>query len=290
VIVPFSIALPSQAEPGDHDAGIVAAIVTQRLASNGSKVSVEDRVGARVHIRVSGPLHPQLVVRKIKTSYHGSLNPFGGGSATVTYEIANTGNVRFSATQELQLHSMLGGSGKAPKLAGVPELLPGNSITQQVKVSGVWPGVRLTATVVLVPAPSPQFPIPTLAPIRAHHSSWAIPWMLLLLLILIALAVFFFVKRRRRNAAAAAAAAKRPARNRELVGAGAPANAKAPLAEPPAVEPADEPIDLRDIPAMKVDLRNPFAGKQIDVRDATSLKPDSDPGAGSQSSSTPTGE
>ena len=149
---------------------------------------MEDRVGARMHIRISGALHPQLLVRKLKTSYHGSLSPFDSGSATVTYEVANTGNVRFSATQESELHSMLGGSASVPKLAAIPELLPGNSIQQQVKVSGVWPGIRLSATVVLVPAPSSQFPIPTLAPIRTSHSSWAMPWTLILLIAFIALA------------------------------------------------------------------------------------------------------
>ena len=178
VVIPFRVALPANAEPGDHEAGIVAAIITQEIRSNGSKVMVEERVGARVHVRVSGTLHPQLVVRKLKTSYHGSPNPFGSGSATVTYEIANVGNVSFSATQSLHVHSLLGGGASTPKLAAIPELIPGNTIKETVQVTDVWPGVRLNAGVTLIPAPSPQFPIPTLAPVRASHSSWAMPWML----------------------------------------------------------------------------------------------------------------
>jgi hypothetical protein len=271
VVIPFRIQLPAGVEPGDHDAGIVAAIVTQQLRANGSKVSVEERVGARVHVRVSGALHPQLVVRKLKTSYHGTLNPLGSGSATVTYEIANTGNVTFSATQELQLHSTLGGGADVPKLAAIPELLPGNAIHQQVAVAGVWPGVRLKATVVLVPAPSPQFPLPTLAPVRASGSSWAMPWTLLLLIVLVALLTYLYIRRRRREPAPKASTSGRPTPKRELVSAGARAKPVVP-AQPAAHEPDDE-IDLRDPPPMKVDLRNPFAKTPIDVSDGTVTKP-----------------
>jgi hypothetical protein len=287
VIVPFHIALPPNATPGDHDAGIVAGIVTQRIQSNGKQVSVEDRVGARVHIRVSGPLKPQLVVRKLKTTYHGSFSPFSSGSATVSYEVANIGNVSFSTSQELQLSSMLGGSTHTPKLAAIPDLLPGNSVQETVKVSGVWPGVRLKATVVLVPASSPQFPVPTLAPIRAHHSSWAIPWMLLALIAILVGAAIWYRRRSRLAAEAArAAVAKKTAkkkaahRKRELVGAGAHANGRAPskplaLPEPVSANDPADAIDLRDTPAMKVDLRNPFAQEAIDLRpESESADPD----------------
>ena len=295
VIVPFHITLPPNATPGDHDAGILAGIITQRVQSNGKQVSVEDRVGARVHIRVSGVLKPQLVVRQLKTSYHGSLSPFGSGSATVSYEVANTGNVRFSAAQELQLGSLLGGSAHAPKLAAIGELLPGNSVRQTAKVTGVWPGIRLNATVVLIPAPSPQFPVPTLAPIRAHHSGWAMPWMLLLLIALIAAGAVWLIRRRRRLAAEAAALAaakkkKKQAvkRKRELVGAGVGAGSKASaLPKPPAADDSDSAIDLRDTPPMKVDLRNPFSSEAIDLRpEAVPAEPDT----GHSPSSTPTGK
>jgi hypothetical protein len=300
VIVPFHIALPANATPGDHDAGILAGIVTQRIQSNGKQVSVEDRVGARVHIRVSGKLRPELLVRKLKSVYHGSFSPFSSGSATVSYEIANTGNIRFSAAQELQLSSMLGGSAHAPKLASIPELLPGNSVQQTVKVTGVWPGVRLKATVVLIPAPSPQFPVPTLAPIRAHHSGWAIPWTLLVLLALVVAGAVWYVRRRRRLAAEAALAAKKKQqvaqrkRKPELVGAGVAAgagsNSKSVVI--PEVATDDEAIDLRDSPPMKVDLRNPFAQKPL-TPEAIDLRGESetaDPDNGNPSSSNPTGK
>jgi hypothetical protein len=301
VVIPFRVALPANAEPGDHEAGIVAAIITQELRSNGSKVMVEERVGARVHVRVSGTLHPQLVVRKLKTSYHGSPNPFGSGSATVTYEIANVGNVSFSATQSLHVHSLLGGGASTPKLAAIPELIPGNTIKETVQVSDVWPGVRLNAGVTLIPAPSPQFPIPTLAPIRASHSSWAMPWMLLLF-ILLAAALAWYLRRRRQAKAVLAAkksVVKRPAVKRELVTAGARSSASAP-AKPSSPDRVidldddgtdaddDDRIDLRDTPPMKVDLRNPFASEAIDLSDETALR--AGPDSGNSSSPTHTGK
>ena len=304
VVIPFRVALPANAEPGDHEAGIVAAIITQEIRSNGSKVMVEERVGARVHVRVSGTLHPQLVVRKLKTSYHGSPNPFGSGSATVTYEIANVGNVSFSATQSLHVHSLLGGGASTPKLAAIPELIPGNTIKETVQVTDVWPGVRLNAGVTLIPAPSPQFPIPTLAPVRASHSSWAMPWMLLLS-ILLAAALAWYVRRRRQAKAVLAAkkpiakkpGAKRPAVKRELVTSGARTSAASKPSSPARVidlddadDDADEAdrIDLRDTPPMKVDLRNPFASEAIDLSEETALR--AGPDSGNSSSPTHTGK
>ncbi len=121
VIVPFRVSVPADALPGDHDAGIVAAIITQELRSNGSKVNVEERVGARVRLRVSGPLKPELTVRNLKVTYTGSLSLVGNGRALVTYDIANTGNVVLSADQRVQLHALIGGTKKAPAQPGRDE-------------------------------------------------------------------------------------------------------------------------------------------------------------------------
>jgi hypothetical protein len=209
--------------------------------------------------------------------------------------VANSGNVSFSATQSLSLHALLGGSASAPKLAAIPELIPGNTIKETVQVKGVWPGVRLTAGVTLIPAPSPQFPIPTLAPIRAGHSSWAMPWMLLLF-ILLAAALTWYIRRRRIGKTVLVAkkpVVMRPTAKRELVTTGARSAAAAPAKlgkQPPVIDLDDdeEPIDLRDTPAMKVDLRNPFAPEPIDLSEPSAPKTGLD--GGNPSSSTPTGK
>jgi hypothetical protein len=270
VIIPFHVRMPFSALPGDHDAGIVAAIITQQLRSGGNRVTVEDRVGARVHVRVSGPLRPQLSVRSLKTVFHNSLNPFGSGSATVSYQVVNTGNVRLSAAQRLQVKSMIGGSGVVPKLPRLPELLPGNSFQQQAKVTGVWPGIKVKSTVTLDPAASPRFPVPGIKQVRKSASTWAIPWMLLAVLAALALIVAAAWWLRRRKAAAKRAA-KPAVPEKELVGAGVGAAADTPR-EPPIWEPIDlrdpEPaaVDVRDSEPHPVDIRDPKDRDVIDLR------------------------
>jgi hypothetical protein len=278
VIVPFQIQVPASATPGDHDAGIVAAIVTQQLRSNGSKVTVEERVGARVHIRVSGPLRPSLLVRQLKTSYSDSLNPIGAGSLSVSYQVINTGNVRLSATQQVEVHSLIGGNAKPPKLLPIPELLPGNSINQRVVVTGVWPGLRVKATVVLVPHASKTTPVPGLVPVRQASMRWAIPWTLVGSA-LVLFGLVFLVRWLRRRRAAASLAAK-PAPRRELVGAGTKGGSGAPQRGRQSV-PAradDGPIDLRDPLPLEVDLRESTDDRVVDLGDQPVANPDQDGG------------
>ena len=88
---PFTLTVPANAQPGDHIGGVIAAL-TQR--ANGGRVAQENRVGDAVYLRVSGPLQPVLSVESLSVGgYHGTVNPFGGGSTSVSYTVHNTGNV-----------------------------------------------------------------------------------------------------------------------------------------------------------------------------------------------------
>lgn len=251
VIVPFSIALPPNVSPGDHSAGIVASIVTQTLTSKGSRVNVEERVGARVYVRVSGPLRPQLTVRALKTVFNGPLSPVGTGSAIVTYEVANTGNVRLSAAQRVTASALIGGTRHAVAMPRIPELLPGNSAIESTNIEGVWPGLRVKASVVLVPASDPTSPVPNLVQVRKSTSTWGIPWTLVGLIALLGASwwAIRWLRRRRRNAQLTPSTA---ARRRELVTTGG--RPRAVLLDDP------EPVDLRDRQPSEVDLREPQSG------------------------------
>jgi hypothetical protein len=265
VIIPFRIQLPANALPGDHDAGIVAAVITQQLRSNHSRVSVEERVGARVRIRVSGPLKPELSVRQLKTVFTGSLSPLASGRAMVTYEIVNTGNVVLSTTQRVEVHAMIGGTKQAPSLAAIANLLPGNSARVSVTVRGVTPGIKVKATVVLDPKGSSTEPVTGLVEVRRSSSTWAVPWTLIGLIVLILLvfaAARWSLRRRARNRAA-----RIPEQSRELVGAG--------VAAGPASPPTQPTIDLRDAPPVEVDVRDPAEADVIDLRkqDAPEAEP-----------------
>jgi hypothetical protein len=277
VIIPFTVQLPPNALPGDHDAGIVASIITQRLSSNKSKVTVEDRVGARVRIRVSGPLNPELSVRQLKTVFTGSLSPVASGRAKVTYEVVNTGNVVLSTTQRVQVHALIGGTKQAPTLPPITSLLPGSSVKVSVIVKGVTPGIRVKATVVLDPKSSSTEPVTGLVQVRKSSSTWAIPWTLLGLILLLLLAFSGLRWRLRRRSRKRAAVAPQPPRT--LVGAG--------VAAAPAATPGLQPIDLRDKPPLEVDVRDSADNNSvIDLRKQDSSEVDP-PDGGSPPSSNP---
>ncbi len=95
VIVPFTTSVPDNAQPGDYAAGIAASIMSVSAGSDGSpNVGVESRVGFRVMTRVTGELAPQVSVEGATSDYRLSWNPFRPGSATLTFDVVDSGNTR----------------------------------------------------------------------------------------------------------------------------------------------------------------------------------------------------
>ena len=156
------------------------------------------RVGSRIFVRVSGPLKPQLTVSHVSAAYHGTLNPVGKGTATVSYVVTNSGNVAMGATQEVTVSGLLGAV-SAPSLAKVPLLLPGSSLHVTVQVPGVLPTFVLTATVRLTPLYVPGEPVPTAGPWHASTTFWAIPWPLICLVLLLVVGVLGYTRYRHRR-------------------------------------------------------------------------------------------
>ena len=91
--VPFNLLVPSDATPGDHVAGIVASVQTTG-ESNGATVVLDQRVGARVYLKVSGPVQSGVEVSGVTSGYTAELNPFAPGSVSVSYDVRNSGNLR----------------------------------------------------------------------------------------------------------------------------------------------------------------------------------------------------
>jgi hypothetical protein len=171
VDVPFRLALPDSAAPGDHLGGIVALVkqagTTDRLAT------------IKIRLQVSGELKPALAVEDLKVHYSGTPNPFGEGSVAVTYTVRNTGNTIVAARQAAAVTGPFGVfTAGAGQLADSPQLLPGESWKVAASISGVPPALRLTGTVSVVPVVKTA-PQPTTAA-TAHVLT--IPWTLLLLL------------------------------------------------------------------------------------------------------------
>lgn len=198
VVVPFTVRVPTNAEPGDHVGGIVTSL-TQKDAASG--VDVDRRLALRVRLRVSGELRPSLAVGDLRVHYAGTANPFGKGDAVLSYTIHNTGNTVLAARQTASVAGPLGRwKVRAERIKDSPELLPGETWKVSVSVRGVTPALRLTATVTLLPLlKDAAGSTGTLASVESGTHIWTVPWTILALVGLCSLVVAILVARRRRR-------------------------------------------------------------------------------------------
>ncbi|WOQ18182.1 WxL protein peptidoglycan domain-containing protein [Raineyella sp. W15-4] len=197
VNVPFTITIPKGATPGDHSAGVVAGLLSD-AAKEGASVRVENRVGARIYLRVDGPVSPGIGVTGSTGGYNPSLIPFAPGSAYLGFDVANTGNARISVAPEVALTGPFGIPLGTVKLDTVANLVPGATTHVEAELPGIPPLLvlfaRLTATPVPADGVAAGDPMP--APVTTSVTTWAVPWTGLLLVFLIAGLVWF--ERRRR--------------------------------------------------------------------------------------------
>ena len=201
VEVPFTVDVPDNATPGDY-AGAVITSLGQPSQEQG--LSVDRRLGIRIHLRVGGALAPALTVADMRVDYAGSFNPFAPGDATVTYTLENTGNARLTAGQKVTVEGPFGMlPTDAETVKAAPELLPGESWKVTTHVAGVVPTFFLAAkTVVTLESASNETGDASIAPVEATVTTWAVPWALLILVLLVAAAVVATVlltRRRRRT-------------------------------------------------------------------------------------------
>jgi hypothetical protein len=220
VIETFTIKVPRLATPGDHTGAMVAAVGVVRKASNSSQVIENYRIGLPIEFRVPGPLHSGLQVQSISTGFSDPLNPFGTGTATISYTVANTGNVRLAATPTVSISGPFGQS-KVVHPAKLPLILPGDSVRVSLRVPGLFPDGPMTAHVAVNGGWPPQTaPLPSALPVADGQASlFAFPWSLLGLILLLAaigVGVWFFLRwRRRLHRAELAAVAARASRDTE---------------------------------------------------------------------------
>ena len=220
VIEQFTLAVPRLATPGDHTGGLVAAVSVPRKTKNGLGVLETYRIAIPMEFRVPGALHAAVQVQSISTGFSVPLNPFGTGSATISYSVANTGNVRQNVTQAVTVTGPFGQKStiRPPKL---PLILPGDSIRVTAAVPGLYPAGPMTAHVTVTPGWPPRtIALPRTAPVANNTASlFAIPWSLIGLILLLA-AIGFGVAamlrwRRRMHEAEIAAATSKARRDTE---------------------------------------------------------------------------
>jgi hypothetical protein len=231
IIEPFTINVPLQATPGDHTGGLVAAVGVPKRNSAGVLVVQNYRIVVPIELRVPGALHAGLQVQSISTGFSDPLNPFGSGSATVSYTVTNTGNVRQSGAQAVTVTGPFGQAATVrPPL--LPTILPGDSIRVSVALAGLFPDGPMSANVAVKPGWPPQtIRLPQTAPEATGSASlFAMPWSiigLVLLLVAIGVGIWYLFRwrgRLRRAELSAVAARARRDTERQLLGRRAAAN------------------------------------------------------------------
>ena len=226
IIVAFTLKVPAQATPGDHTGAMVGAVSVTRKNAAGENVIENFRIAVPLELRIPGALRSGLQVQSISTGFSDPLNPFGTGSATVSYTMTNTGNVRQSAIPAVTVTGPFGQS-QTVHPAKLPLILPGDSVRVSVIVPGLFPAGPMTAHVSAVAGyPKGTIPLAHAAPeATANASLFAFPWTLLGLILLLAaigVATWFYLRwrgrLRRAELASVAARASRETERRLLGG------------------------------------------------------------------------
>lgn len=197
-VLPVTISVPRDVTPGDHPAGIVVS-VSQTVGG----VSVTNRVGVRVHLRVAGDVEPALAVDVLSTSYTPSPIPFAPGTLEIEYVVENTGNVRLRAAPQVAVAGPLGVLEAQQAVTGIEELLPGTSSAGRAELQ-VPPLFALFGELGVSPVAVGQDQIPAGQAAVSSFSGPAISWTGVAVLVLLLLAAVLLVRRRRRRARSAA--------------------------------------------------------------------------------------
>ncbi|ASO20355.1 hypothetical protein FHR81_004464 [Actinoalloteichus hoggarensis] len=193
--VPFVIAPPADATPGDHPAGITAT-----LRTDGDVMAFTTRVGARIHLRVAGEVVPGLAVHDVQVAYTPSWNPFAPGSTRLDYTIRNEGNVRIGAEQAVTVRGPFGWGALDGDAEAIREILPGQSVRSSVVVDGTWPLGRLTSDIEATPLVVGEDVVDAdLTAASASSTVWGLPFAQLLLLLVLAGVVLWWRTARRRG-------------------------------------------------------------------------------------------
>ncbi|MFF3854356.1 WxL protein peptidoglycan domain-containing protein [Micromonospora sp. NPDC002575] len=178
VDIPFRLAVPADATPGDHTGGVIGSVARARTTADGQRVLVDQRLAARVHLRVTGPVRPAVTVESVDVTYDNPVDPFAGGDLVVRYQVRNTGNVRVAGSGTVAVAGPFGWEQARTSPTDLPELLPGGTFTVTERITGVPPLLRLTAEVDLAATTTDT----ALPPVLRFARVWAPPWVPLALL------------------------------------------------------------------------------------------------------------
>ena len=173
-VLDFTVAVPADAIPGDHAAGIV-------ISAQGvdGQVKVDRRVATRMYVRVAGALQPNLTISSISAGQSVDWNPFTG-STDITVTLHNAGNVALGAGVTARFTTWFGKSAGVSAHDVLPEMLPGSSRQVTFRVPNVPRLGYLQAGVTLQPTVAADALDPgPLALVERQTSLSAVPWLVL---------------------------------------------------------------------------------------------------------------
>lgn len=189
--VEFTIKVPADAQPGDHPGGIITS-----FSSGEGTVKVDQRFALRIHTRISGELTVSGAASGAQAHAGAAWVPVAPVPVTIDYNLENTGNARAYFTYQAELSGPFG-LGKKTVTGELPEVMPGSTVTPELRIDGVAPLFFLSGDLTLTPqAVDGQVGQPIVLAVQAG----SIPWgTLALLLLIIVAAVTIGVIRARRN-------------------------------------------------------------------------------------------
>jgi hypothetical protein len=197
-VVPVLVRVPAKASPGDHVGAVVASPQSAGKGRSGQRIVLDQRVATRMYIQVAGPLHPQLTLTDLDTTYGGVLDPFGAGRVKIDYLVTNAGNVNLAVDQSVT-SSQLIGSTRQITVPKIPLLLPGASVHESVVVPGVWPQFLVHESVTAQARELGHAGAAAPIVVTAGSETWAIPWPLIVIVLVVLVLLLIVVRRRRRR-------------------------------------------------------------------------------------------
>jgi hypothetical protein len=178
-LVPFALTVPADAAPGDHAAGIVISVTSPQ-----GQILVDRRVATRLYVRVPGDLQPALTISSISSAYEAAASPLDG-STTVTFTVANKGNVALGATMVVGVNTYLGLAASDVVREELSEMLPRSTREITVEVPGVAQLGYLNPYVSMAPTVAEDAMNPgALTTVDRDTVTFAIPWWLVVVVAL----------------------------------------------------------------------------------------------------------
>jgi hypothetical protein len=279
VAVPFDIVVPSDAVPGDHAAAIIASRLVEALDENGARIAVDQRVGARVYLRVSGDMAPELTVSNLKVDYGAALFPFENKPAKVTFTVTNSGNITLAATGTLSAVGPFGLHLGKPGSLSYEMLLPGASVDGELQLDGLYPLGPISFEMSAEGTPLSEFAAVTVPPEVAKVRVWAIPW-LALSVVLLLLGIWIWrriVWRRRKRAWKEQAQPERAPKHAKPKGGEASPTPEGETSAPEPDAPESEPDAGGGPPTPDPDEQGPADGAKEGVESDAGELPESGP-------------